>query len=335
MRKINIAINGFGRIGRITMRRLLTMDNINVVAINDLTDSKTLAHLFKYDTAHGKFSGNIEAGEGYIQINNNKIPVSAIGTIEDLPWAKYNVDVVIESTGIKRFLTEEYAKKHLVAGAKRVILSAPSDSNDVKTIVLGVNEYSLTSDDKIISNASCTTNCLTPMLKVMDEAFGIERAFMSTIHSYTADQRLQDAPHPDLRRARAAAMSIIPTTTGANKAVSQVMPHLNGKIEGSSYRVPVIDGSLTELTMILNRDASADEINAAFEKASKTDLIDIIEYTDEPLVSVDIRSNPYSCIFDSLLTQSTGNFVKIVGWYDNEAGYSNRLAELALIFGNK
>lgn len=330
--QINVAINGFGRIGRITLRRLLTMPEINVVAINDLTDSATLSHLFKYDSVHGKYQGTVKSSSNAIVIDGKEIPITAFSNIEQLPWSKYQVDVVIEATGLKKHLTEEFALKHIEAGAKKVILSAPASSGDVKTIVVGVNDNTLNGEELVISNASCTTNCLTPMLKILDEQFGIAQGMISTIHAYTADQKLQDAPHADLRRARAAAQAIIPTSTGANKAVTQVLPHLKGKIEGSAYRVPVIDGSLLELNMVLERNVSKEELNAAFKTYAETSMKGILEYCEDPIVSVDIISNPSSCIYDAELTLVAGKFVKLVGWYDNEFGYSNRLAELTLKF---
>lgn len=326
MTKIRIAINGFGRIGRITFRNLIQMDNVEVVAINDLTDNATLAHLLKYDSAHGIFNGDINSDAEYLYVNGTKIHALAEKDPTQLPWGKLGVDVVIESTG--RFTDAEKAGMHLTAGAKKVIISAPG-SGDVQTIVLGVNDAEINHERKIYSNASCTTNCLAPMAKVLDEAFGIETGFMQTIHAYTADQSLQDAPHKDLRRARAAAISIVPTSTGAAKAVGLVLPHLNGKLNGSSLRVPTITGSITDFTVTLKKAATVAEVNAAFKAAAEGPLKGILQYTDEPIVSVDIIGNKHSCIFDSGLTITLGNTVKILGWYDNEAGYSARLADLA------
>ncbi len=321
-----IAINGFGRIGRITLRALLERNKAEVVAINDLTDTKTLAHLFKYDSVHRKFQGGVEAGENYIAINGKKIKVFAEKNPETLPWKELEIDFVIESTG--RFTSGEDASAHLKAGAKRVIISAPASGDNVKTVVLGVNENILDGSEKIISNASCTTNCGAPMIKILDDNWGVESCYISTVHSYTGDQRLHDAPHKDLRRARAAAVSMIPTSTGAAKAITKIFPHLKGKMGGCGFRVPVPDGSLTDITCTLKRTPTVEELNAAFKKAAQTSMKGILEYTDEPLVSIDIVGNPHSCIFDSELTSVVGNMVKVIGWYDNEAGYSNRLADL-------
>ena len=325
MKKIRVAINGFGRIGRTFCRVALTKSNIEIVAINDLADSKTLAHLFKYDSVHRTYQGKIEHGENFISINGNKISVFAEKDPEKLPWKNLNINVVIESTG--HFLDKESAGKHLIAGAKKVIISAPAKDN-MKSIVLGVNENILSKDDTIISNASCTTNCAAPMIKVLDENWGVEDAYISTVHSYTGDQRLHDAPHKDLRRARAAALSIIPTSTGAAKAITKIFPHLAGKVGGCGIRVPVPDGSLTDISCILKKDTSVKEINEAFKKAAETSLKGILQYTEEPLVSVDIIGTPYSCVLDAEFTSVVGRMVKVIGWYDNEMGYSNRLAEL-------
>jgi glyceraldehyde 3-phosphate dehydrogenase len=326
MAKTKIAINGFGRIGRITFRNLIQMDNVEVVAINDLTDNATLAHLLKYDSAHGIFGGEVSSDADYLYVEGAKIHALAEKDPTQLPWAKLEIDVVIECTG--RFTDAEKAGMHLSAGAKKVVISAPG-TGDVQTIVLGVNDAEINHERKIYSNASCTTNCLAPMAKVLDEAFGIESGFMQTVHAYTADQNLQDAPHKDLRRARAAAISIVPTSTGAAKAVGLVLPHLNGKLNGSSLRVPTITGSITDFTVTLKKAATVAEVNAAFKAAAEGPLKGILQYTDEPLVSVDIIGNKHSCIFDSGLTIVLGNTVKVLGWYDNEAGYSARLADLA------
>lgn len=331
MAKIKIAINGFGRIGRITFRNLVTMDNVEVVAINDLTDNKTLAHLLKYDSVHGRFDGTVSADDQYLYVNDQKILAIAEKDPSALPWGKLGIDVVIESTG--RFTDSEKVKAHIQAGAKKVIISAPA-TGDVKTIVLGVNDEEITADGDIYSNASCTTNCLAPMVKVLDDAFGVEQGFMTTIHAYTADQSLQDAPHKDLRRARAAAYSIVPTSTGAAKAVGIVLPHLKGKLNGNAMRVPVPDGSVTDFVATLKTAATADEVNAAFKKAAETSLKGILHYETDPIVSIDIISQKDSCIFDSDLTMVIGNTVKVVGWYDNEAGYSARLADLAIRVGS-
>lgn len=326
MSKINVAINGFGRIGRITFRALQNKPNVNVVAINDLTDNKTLAHLLKYDSIHGRFNGTVEADDQHIIVNGNKIKGLAERNPENLPWKDLNVDVVLECTGL--FLDSAKASGHLKAGARRVVLSAPSKGDDIKMIVLGGNEHTITDDDKIISNASCTTNCVSPLVKVVDDLCGIENGYMMTIHAYTADQRLQDAPHSDLRRARAAALSIVPTSTGAAKAIGKIFPHLNGKLDGTSVRIPTPTGSLTDLSLIVKNVKTAAEINAAFKAAADGPLKGILEYTEDEIVSADIVGSPYSCIFDSKLTVVKGNMVKVFGWYDNEAGYSNRLADL-------
>jgi glyceraldehyde 3-phosphate dehydrogenase len=321
-----IAINGFGRIGRLTFRNLIQMEGIEVVAINDLTDNATLAHLLKYDSVHGKFPGTVSADENFLYVNNKKIHAIAERDPKALPWKDMAIDIVIESTG--RFTDRESAGLHLNAGAKKVIISAPA-KGDIPTIVLGVNDEVIHADHDIYSNASCTTNCLAPMVKVLDDAFGVESGFMTTIHAYTADQRIQDSPHEDLRRARAAAISIVPTSTGAAKAVGLVLPHLKGKLNGNAMRVPVPDGSVTDFTATLKKAASVEEINAAFKAASETYLKGILEYCEEPIVSSDILGNPHSCIYDVDLTMVQGNTAKIVGWYDNEAGYSARLAQLA------
>ncbi|MBC3542137.1 type I glyceraldehyde-3-phosphate dehydrogenase [Rufibacter sediminis] len=324
-KKIRVAINGFGRIGRLTFRTLIEHENVEVVGINDLTDNATLAHLLKYDSVHGRFNGTVSADENSITVNGNRIEVFAEREPKNLPWGKLEVDVVLESTG--RFVDEKGAGGHLEAGAKKVVISAPAKGN-IPTVVLGVNEEILTGQETIVSNASCTTNCLAPMAKVLDEAFGIEKGYITTIHAYTADQNLQDAPHADLRRARAAAVSIIPTSTGAAKAVGLVLPHLNGKLDGVAMRVPIPDGSLTDLTVILKREVTKAEINAAMQKAAQNEMKGILEYTEDPIVSIDIVGNPHSCIFDAQQTAANGTLVKVVGWYDNEFGYSNRAADL-------
>lgn len=320
-----VAINGFGRIGRLTFRALLLKDNVEVVAINDLTDPATLAHLLKYDSAHGKFDGTISAENDGLVVNGKKIKISAERDPKNLPWKELGIDVVLESTG--RFVDEESAGGHITAGAKKVVISAPAKGN-IPTVVLGVNEDILTGDEKIVSNASCTTNCLAPMAKVLDDNFGIEKGFITTVHAYTADQNLQDGPHKDLRRARAAALSIVPTSTGAAKAVGLVLPHLKGKLDGIAMRVPIPTGSLTDLTVVLKKEVTAEEVQSAMKNAAEGPMKGILEYLDEPLVSVDIVGNTHSCIFDTALTSANGTLVKVVGWYDNEAGYSNRTADL-------
>jgi glyceraldehyde 3-phosphate dehydrogenase len=327
MAKKRIAINGFGRIGRLTFRNLVKDKNVEVVAINDLTDNKTLAHLLKYDTMHGRFDGTVEYTDDTLVVNGQKIAALAVKNPAELPWASMGVDVVLECTGI--FLDKEKAGLHLQAGAKRVVLSAPPKADDVPTFVIGANADKITDDDKIISNASCTTNCLVPLIMVLDKAFGVEQFFMNTIHAYTADQNLQDGPHRDLRRARAAAMNIVPTSTGAAKAITLVAPHLKGKIAAHSLRIPVATGSLTDCVCMLKKAATLEEINAEYQKASETWLKGILEYSTDEIVSSDIVSSPYSCIFDAPLTQVNGSTCRVVGWYDNESGYSARLAQLA------
>jgi len=329
MGTIKVGINGFGRIGRLTYRALLTKSNVEVVAINDLTDSKTLAHLLKYDSVHGRFPGEVSVDGEYLVVNGKKLKVMAERDPANLPWGALGVEIVIESTGI--FRTREKMNKHLIAGAKKVVLSVPADNKeDVDaTIVLGVNDNTLTPEMKFISNASCTTNCLAPIAKVLNDNFGIKKGLMNTIHSYTNDQIILDAPHKDLRRARAAAVSIIPTKTGAAKAIGLVIPALEGKLDGFATRVPTPDGSLIDLTCELMRDVTKEEINAAMKAAANGPMKGILEYTDDPIVSCDIIGNPHSSIFDSLLTKVLGgNMVKVISWYDNEYGYSCRLADM-------
>jgi len=320
-----IAINGFGRIGRLAFKSLIQRNNIEVVAINDLTDPGTLAHLLKYDSVHGRFDGTISVDGDALVVNGNKITIYAEKEPKNLPWAQLGVEIVLESTGF--FTNEEGAGGHLQAGAKRVVISAPVKGN-IPTVVLGVNDDILTGNETLVSNASCTTNCLAPMAKVLDDNFGIEKGYITTIHAYTSDQRLQDAPHKDLRRGRAAAYSIVPTSTGAAKAVALVLPHLKGKLDGVAMRVPIPDGSLTDLVAVLKNDVTADEINTAMKKASENELKGIMEYTEDPIVSIDIIGNPHSCILDAKMTSANGNLAKVIGWYDNEAGYSNRAADL-------
>lgn len=327
-RKIRLAINGFGRIGR-TVTRFLTLDNRNIelVAINDLAPAATLAHLFEFDSIHRIFPGTVDAGENSIIINGKEIPVLAEKNPANLPWNEMDIDVVIESTGL--FKRKAQAEEHLKAGAKRVIISAVSPDENLKTIVLGANDSILDGNEKVISNASCTTNSAAPLVKVVDALCEIESGFITTVHSYTSDQSLHDRPHNDLRRARAAALSIVPTTTGAAKAITRVFPHLVNKIGGAGIRVPVPNGSLTDITYIVKNPKSIEEINAAFKEASEGELKGYLQYTEKPLVSVDILTNRHSCIFDAQLTAVIGNMVKVVGWYDNEAGYSSRLLDLA------
>jgi glyceraldehyde 3-phosphate dehydrogenase len=325
MARIKVAINGFGRIGRLTFKALLAQGNVDIVAINDLTDVKTLVHLLRYDSVHGRFQGDVQVSETGFSVNGDAIKVFAERDPSQLPWKDLGVDVVLESTG--RFTDEAGAGKHIQAGAKRVIISAPAKGN-IPTVVIGVNDKSLTGQETIISNASCTTNCLAPMVKVLQENFGVEKGFINTIHAYTQDQNLQDGPHSDLRRARAAAINIVPTSTGAAKAVGLVLPELKGKLDGIAMRVPVPDGSVTDFTAILSRDVTAEEINAAVRKAAESDLQGVLQFSTDPIVSSDIVGNVHSCIFDSELTMASGRLVKVVGWYDNEAGYSARTAEL-------
>ncbi len=332
MEKIRVAINGFGRIGRITFRKLLQNDAMQVIAINDLTDTKTLAHLFKYDSVHGRFDGSVENNGDHILVNGQKILIFQEEDPSKLPWGRLKIDVVIESTG--KFTSRPLAMQHVIAaGARKVIISAPAknESEDVKYVVLGVNDEIIDRNDVIISNASCTTNNVAPLIMILDENWGIERAFITTVHSYTKDQNLLDGPHPDLRRARAAATSIVPTTTGAAKASTKIFPHLKNNLGGAGIRVPVPDGSLTDLTCTLKKHATREEINAAFKEAAGGRLRGILEYTEDPIVSVDIIGNTHSAVFDAGLTAVLGDrnkLVKVVAWYDNEMGYASRLVEL-------
>ena len=321
-----IAINGFGRIGRLAFRQLVNRPSFTVVGINDLTDVETLAHLLKYDSIHGLFPGDVAVSNGNLVVNGQEIQITAERNPADLPWAPGNVDLVVESTGV--FADAEKASAHLTAGAGKVIISAPA-KGDLKTIVLGVNDDILTAEDRIVSNASCTTNCLAPMAKVLNDTFGLEKGYITTIHAYTADQRLQDAPHRDLRRARAAALSMIPTSTGAAKAVGLVLPELDGKLDGMAVRVPTPTGSVTDLTATLKTEATAEEVNAALKAAAEGPMKGILQYCEDPIVSVDIVGNTHSCILDAALTKCTGNLVKVFGWYDNEAGYATRVVDLA------
>lgn len=325
-----VGVNGFGRIGRCFTRIALMDPTIDVALVNDLADITTLAHLLKYDSVRGglNLSFTIE-GNSILFSNGKKITFVNEKNPEDIDWTSYNVNYVLESSGL--FLSKESAGKHLKPGVKKVILSAPPSDNEIKSIVLGVNEDQLRIEDLIISNASCTTNNVAPMIKILMELFPIDVAYISTIHSYTSDQRLHDSPHKDLRRARAAAMSIIPTSTGAAKAITQIFPELNGKITGGSVRVPVSDGSMTELTLITSKKITVEEINMAMKNACEGELKGIMAYTEDPIVSVDVLGNPTSCVFDSGLTVVFNNMVKVVGWYDNEMGYSSRLIDLIKI----
>jgi glyceraldehyde 3-phosphate dehydrogenase len=327
---IRIGVNGFGRIGRIFFRAALRdeefLKNFEVVAVNDITDAKTLAHLLKYDSVHGVLDARVSSKDDVIVVNDMEVKVFSIGDPAKLPWRELDVNVVLESTG--RYTDRKDAEKHLVAGAEKVIISAPAKNPDA-TIVLGVNEEIY--DEKkhnIISMASCTTNCLAPMVKVLNESFGIVKGFMTTCHAYTNDQRVLDLAHKDLRRARACCLSIIPTTTGAAKAIGEVIPEVAGKLDGIALRVPVANGSITDLTVELEKEASREEINRAFKEAAEGRLKNILEYTEEPIVSVDIIGNPASCIIDGLSTMALGSMAKVLGWYDNEYAYSKRLVDL-------
>lgn len=322
---MNIAINGFGRIGR-TFLRTAVERKLNVVAINDLTASSTLAHLFKYDSVHGGFIGDVSYDDSHLIINGKKIRVLANADPQTLPWAALNIDLVIEATG--KFANLAGASKHLSAGAKQVLISAPAADKEIPMVVIGVNDQLINLKASVLSNASCTTNNVAPMVKVLDDNWGIEDGYITTIHSMTGDQNLHDAPHKDLRRARAASASIIPTSTGAAKAITHIFPHLDGKLGGAGIRVPVLNGSLTDFTCILKKKTTIEEINATFKKEAFGAMKSIVEYTDDPIVSVDIINNSHSCIFDAQLTSIVGDLVKVVGWYDNESGYSNRLADL-------
>jgi len=327
MAKKRIAINGFGRIGRLTFRNLVKDDNIEVVAINDLTANSTLAHLLKFDSAHGQFDGTVDYTDDSLIVNGHTIHASAIRNPEELPWKELNIDVVLECTGI--FRSKESAGKHLTAGAKKVVISAPAKGKDVKTIVLGVNDNEIDGSADVLSNASCTTNCLAPVCKTVLENWGFVRGSLTTTHAYTADQNIQDAPHSDLRRARAAAFNIVPTSTGAADAVGLVLPEVTGKMFAIAIRVPVITGSLIELNVVTEKEVTIEEVNAKFKEMAEGPLKGILQYSTDPLVSSDIVGNKHSSIFDSQLTDvKDGKFVKLVAWYDNEAGYSARLAQL-------
>lgn len=322
-----IAINGFGRIGRLTFRNLLNTEGIEVVGINDLTDNKTLAHLLKYDSAHGQFDGTVEATDDALIVNGSKIQATAERDPSKLNWGDLGVDLVLECTGF--FRTKEKASMHLTAGAKDVLISAPAKGDGVQTIVLGVNDQELDRRHNVFSNASCTTNCLAPVAKILEDNWGIVNGSMTTIHAYTGDQRIQDAPHADLRRARAAAYNIIPTTTGAAVAVGKVVPSVAGKLFAIAVRVPVITGSMIECNVNLGKSTSVEEVNAKFKELSEGAMKGYLQYATDPLVSSDIVRNPHSSIFDSLMTAVNGDMLKVVSWYDNEAGYSARLADLA------
>jgi len=329
---INVAINGFGRIGRLVYRHAYQNKSLNFVAVNDLTDTETLAHLLKYDSVHGRFPASVSASKAGIKVGGKTLKVLSETDPEKLPWKTLGVDVVIESTG--RFRTHELASKHITAGARKVMISAPSPDADIM-IVMGVNHKSFKkSKHSIISTASCTTNCLAPVAKVLNDNFGIKSGLMTTIHAYTNDQRILDLPHKDLRRARAAAVSMIPTSTGAARAVGKVMPEVAGKIDGMAVRVPTPDGSLVDLTVLLEKKTSAEEINAAMKKAAKTTLKGILEYTEDPIVSIDVVGNPHSSIFDAKSTMQVGaNLFKVLSWYDNEFGYAGRMVDMLKLIG--
>lgn len=325
---MRIAINGFGRIGRHTLRNLLNrnLNQIEVVAINDLADAKTLAHLFKYDSVHGPLNRTVDFDGNHLIIDGKSIVILNQRNPEDLPWKDLNIDLVVESTGF--FVKKELAAKHLEAGAKQVIISAPSPDKEIPTVVLGINDKDFDWNTPIFSNASCTTNNVAPLIKILDENWEIVDGYITTVHSMTGDQNLHDAPHRDLRRSRAASASIIPTTTGAAKAITNVFKHLDGKLGGAGIRVPVLNGSLTDFTCNLARKTTVEEINQKFKEAAEGELKNVLYYTEDPIVSVDIINNPYSCVFDSELTSIVGGLVKVVGWYDNEFGYSNRLVDI-------
>ncbi len=324
---VKVAINGFGRIGRSIFRLGCGKADIEFTAINDLTDPKTLAHLLKYDSVHGKFKKSVEARDGALIVDGKEIKVYAERDPAKLPWRDMEVDVVVESTG--RFRDKESASKHLEAGARKVLISAPSKGGEISSVVLGVNEDALDRGDDIIDNASCTTNCLTPVVRVLNDSFGIKKGVMTTIHGYTSDQNLLDGPHSDLRRARAAAVNILPTTTGAAAATGKVIPELQGKLDGMAIRVPVADGSLVDLVVEVEKEVSVEEVNKAMREASEGYLKGILEYSEEPLVSTDIIGNTSSSIFDAGATMVMGgNMVKVLSWYDNEIGYSMRMVDL-------
>ncbi len=328
---VKLAINGFGRIGRLTLRRLLEKD-VEIVAVNDLTDNKTLAHLFKYDTAQGVYPGEVVASDNFITIGENKIKVFSERNPADLPWKELGVDIVLECTGV--FRTREGAMQHIAAGAKRVLLSAPAKSKNITTLVMGVNEDKANREELIFSNASCTTNCLAPIIKLLDENFGLIDGHMTTVHGYTADQRLQDAPHRDLRRARAAAQNIVPTTTGAANALNLVYPAAKGKLAAMAIRVPVITGSLIDLNCNLYESPTVEDIQNVMREAASGSMKGILQYNAMPIVSSDIVGNTHSSIFDAPLTKVQGHFVHLISWYDNEAGYSARLADMAMYLAN-
>ncbi|MFN0293173.1 type I glyceraldehyde-3-phosphate dehydrogenase [Pedobacter helvus] len=322
---MKIAINGFGRIGRMFLRTALQR-KFEIIAINDLATPATLAHLFKYDSVHGIYQGDVEAEGEYLLVDGQKIKILANANPQTLPWAELEVHLVVEATG--KFANKAGADKHLQAGAKQVLISAPAADKEIPMVVMGVNDREVDFTSPILSNASCTTNNVAPMVKILDDNWGIEDGYITTVHSMTGDQNLHDSPHQDLRRARAASSSIIPTTTGAAKAITHIFPHLEGKLGGAGIRVPVLNGSLTDFTCILKNKTSIAEINEAFKAAAAGNLSKIMQYTEDPIVSVDVINNPYSCVFDAQLTSIVGDLVKVVGWYDNESGYANRLGDV-------
>lgn len=330
---IRVAINGFGRIGRNFFRLLLNHPTIEVVVINDLADTYTLSHLLKYDSIHGVLPQKVGHTDTEITVDEKSYVLTNVSDITQLSWQPYNVDFVIEATG--KFKTQSILEHHITNGAKKVILAVPPQDEEIKMVVLGVNEHILDGSETIVSNASCTTNNAAPMIKVINELCGIEQAYITTIHSYTTDQSLHDQPHRDLRRARGASQSIVPTTTGAAKALTKIFPEFSDVIGGCGIRVPVPDGSLTDITFNVKKETSISAINAAFKNAAETNLKGILSYTEDPIVSVDVIDNPYSCTFDALMTSVIGKMVKVVGWYDNEIGYCNRLIDLILYISNK
>lgn len=326
MSKIKVAINGFGRIGRVFTRALMNHPSIELVAINDLVDTSTLAHLLKYDSVHGKLSNEVSSDESSISIDGKPVKVYSLKDPEKLPWGELEIDIVIESTGV--FRSMDGAKKHVIAGAKKVIISAPATDSEVKTIVMGINDELIDGSELVLSNASCTTNCAAPMVKVIDDLFSIENGYITTTHAYTSDQNIHDAPHKDMRRSRAAANSIIPTSTGAAKAIGKIFPSLSGKLEGIGVRVPVLNGSMTDIICNVSKTPSIEQLQKVFKELSEGSMNSVLEYTEDPIVSTDIIGNTNSCIIDAQLINVSKNTVRVIGWYDNEAGYSNRIIDL-------
>lgn len=332
---IRIAVNGFGRIGRLVYKAAFQDPRFEFVVVNDLTDAKTLAHLLKYDTAHGRFPGKVEVTDGGFRVNGRELKVLAEKDPAKLPWRDYEIDIVVESTGAKAFRDRKGIQQHIDAGAKKVLLTVPSKDEIDATIVMGVNDHALKPEHKLVSNASCTTNCVAPMAKVLNDSFGLEHGLMTTVHSYTNDQRVLDAPHSDLRRARTAAANIIPTTTGAARTVGKIIKELKGKLDGLALRVPTLNGSITDLVAVVQKDATVESVNAAFRAAAEGPLKGILEYTEDEIVSSDIIGNPHSCVFDAKCTMVMGpRMVKILGWYDNEWSYSVRCVDLLARMGS-